>query len=72
MSKIALHPAANSIAPDAVLENAKGTYDKFIMIGWGKDGLLHHHTGGGMTFNEIFYVIESWKVRTVMDQCEEE
>ena len=28
---------------------------------------LHHHTGGGMTFNEIFYVIESWKVRTVMD-----
>lgn len=48
--------------PDHILENAKGNYDKLIIMGYDSEGLLDVRSNG-MTNQQILWMIENFKFK---------
>ena len=51
------------VSVDEVFEDARGKYEKAIVLGYDNDGYLKVNTTGAMRTDEILWMIEQYKVR---------
>lgn len=67
MGEILFHPNAAVIEPDAVLKESLGRYRKVIILGWDHNGDLSSRYGGGITYEEMLWLLEREKLNTLLD-----
>lgn len=69
---IKLYTKDSAKNPDAVLEQAVGSYDEVLILGWNKDGTFDPRATVDMTNRELLWLIELFKKKLLDGDYEDE
>lgn len=73
MNKILkFYPKNAAENPDSVLEQAVGTYNSVMVIGWDKEDCLDVRTSTNITQAELLWMIEKFKLNLIDGVFDEE
>lgn len=65
---VKFYPKNAAENPDAVLEQAVGTYDMVLILGWDKEGFLDARASTNAEPRDLLWLIEQFKANIVMNE----